>query len=218
MNQPPPILTPSLALAMVVEASRVLSGASFDGVTEAAPVLLLEALPCASRVELALKRPGDSEVLTRVATREGHGGLTSVATGTKVVSFDISLWGHPAAGTVSVSVHGDDDDLWIASITAELLTIQVESALDRALDHEPFAAPPPSTHQAALDIGTATGLLMVREGLSRDSALERLRELSRQTDRALADIATNVIDERGAVTHHALLALVRPTGVVERER
>jgi GAF domain-containing protein len=80
----------------------------------------------------------------------------------------------------------DDDDV----ATALLFAQHASAALALSLHHEQLEAAVEARHH----IGLAQGILMERYGLDSDAAFEVLRRCSRDTNRKLRDVATEVID------------------------
>jgi hypothetical protein len=110
-----------------------------------------------------------------------------------LVAYRLPLPGVP--GTVVVlSLYSDACDafdgpgLW----TGALLAVQAVQAVS-AGHHQPTGQPQ-HDRDAALEVGTATGVLMARYGRNRQEAAQMLRAAADASGRPLGEVATEVID------------------------
>jgi hypothetical protein len=199
------------ALDAVVDMARLLANASFDDVMSAAPALVLRALPRTTRVELRVTRPGRAHPVTSSADRHPGPTLAVAPVDSHVVSLRIALQDHPYAGALVLSTAAPDGVLGAAEVTADLVAIQVEGALDRAYCREALEDLKDAM-SSYRDIGVAVGLVMARQGFDRRAALEVLHVRSVETERTLASIAVEVITEAATDIPPPVLTLVERRG------
>ncbi|MHC5560662.1 ANTAR domain-containing protein [Kocuria sp. U4B] len=97
--------------------------------------------------------------------------------------------------TVGLSLYADVPDafdgpgLWAGSVLASHAVMAVAAGHHRRqTQHQDQAV------AGAREVGTATGVLMTRYGLSREEALEMIRATAQDTHRSMAQVAAEIID------------------------
>lgn len=199
--------SPGRALDAVTETARMLTGASLDDVVATAPVLVLRALSCATRVDLTVTLPGRAQPVTASASHDA-GPAMSVAPGdSRVLALQLALHDLPGTGTLVVSTSAAEGFVGISALAAELLAVQVESSLDRAYCRELIEGFIDVIHTER-DLGVAVGILMATRGLTRDAALGVLHELS--TGSGIGVVAAELIAHATPGEAPTQLRLVRP--------
>ncbi|KQU66283.1 hypothetical protein ASC58_14535 [Phycicoccus sp. Root101] len=173
-----------LALEAVAGAATMLVGRSFDDVVRTAPALVLDGVPGARRVELVVTRVGHAEPLVVSADQEQQEQSRSTRACAEVV-LDVAVPDCGAVGRLAIATTAPRHLLQVATMTAELMAIQVELALDLAHTKE-LNQDLHSLLRTARDSGIVRGLLMGDGDLSEQALLELFRELAHETGDAPA--------------------------------
>lgn len=178
------VATTCRALEAVAEAATGLIGRSFDDIVRAAPAMVLEAVPGASHVELMVTRAGRADPLVVSADQEQQEQSRPTRLSTEVL-LDIAVPDCRAVGHLVVATTAPQRLLQFAAMTAELMAIQVELALDLANTKE-VNQDLHSLLRTARDSGIVRGLLMGDGDLSEQALLKLFRELAHETVEAPA--------------------------------
>ena len=152
------------------------------------PALAIQAIPLTDRAELRVSRGGAARPLTSIADR----GTGASPRHPHIACLPISVQDRADAGELRLFTAAEGGFDGAAVVVAEILASTVEAAFDRALAGD-GAARLQNRLMMDYDIGVATGLVMATRGVERKAAYQVLCDISRDSNRRVADVAAELI-------------------------
>ncbi|WP_406832394.1 hypothetical protein ABEG17_06100 [Pedococcus sp. KACC 23699] len=202
----PSDVTAALAMDAVAEAAGVLKAATFDKVFVQAPELVLRAVPVATSAQLSVTRHGDRQPAFSRADRVRL-GERQVVPSPAPNSLSLSLRTHDrwATGALVLTSETSEDLTGAAALTAELMVILIEEAIERAHAADVITQLRREL-AAARDVGIA--LAAASNGLDVATVLQMLGDLDPDAGQGFAPNDDQLISAEAAGSDVPLLRLL----------
>ena len=207
--RPPGVSGTRFALDAIAETARALAGASVDEVLRMSPSLALRAVPEASSALLSMRCPDELQPMWSRAERGGHAPRPpSPGSPCPVLSLRVATHDRWAWGYLVLTTELDEGLIGVAALTAELVAVHIEQAMDLAHLREVDDGMRVALAHAR-DIGMAIGISLASTDAAGEAAHRLGQSLDRQTQRELTAVAGASQHEHTAVAPVRRLRLVR---------